>query len=78
MKKKYKTFVISECGLFVEKKNCFIVASPDHLLTCDCCENAHVEIKCFFTVNFEKPDEQNLDYKSDSEIKMKTNHLNFA
>ena len=27
-------------------------------MTCDCSENARVEIKCFFTINFEKPDEQ--------------------
>ena len=60
------------------KTNCFIGASPVHLQTWDCCVNANVQIKYFFTGNFEKPDKQNLDYKSDSEIKMKTIHLSFA
>ena len=35
MKKKHKNLVISECGLFLDKTNCFIGASPDHLMTCD-------------------------------------------
>ena len=29
MKKKHKNLVISECGLFLEKKSSFIRASPD-------------------------------------------------
>ena len=36
MKKKHKKLVISESGLFLDKTNCFIGASPDHLMTCDC------------------------------------------
>ena len=34
MKKKLKNLVISECGLFLDKMNCFIGASPDRLMTC--------------------------------------------
>ena len=45
MKKKHKHFVILECGLLLDKGNCFIGASPDHLITCDCCEDACVETK---------------------------------
>ena len=48
MKKKHKNLVISACGLFLDKANCFIGASPDRLMTCDCCEDACVEIKCHF------------------------------
>ena len=36
MKKKHKNLVISKSGLFLDKTNCFIGASPDHLMTCDC------------------------------------------
>ena len=36
IKKKHKNLVISECGLFLEKTNCFIAARPEHLMTCDC------------------------------------------
>ena len=76
MKKKHKHLVISDCGLFLDKANCFIGASPHHLMTCDCCEDACVEIKCTLSINYEKPNEKNLDYlyKSDSTIKLKTNH----
>ena len=80
MKKKHKHFVIAECSLFLDKANCFIRASPDCLMTCDCCEDACVEIKCPLLINYEKPNEKNLDYlyKSDSEIKLKTNHSYFT
>ena len=76
MNKKHKYFIISERGLFLDKKNYFIGASPDCLITCDCC----VKIKCPLSINYEKPNEKNLDYlyKSNSEIKRKTNHSYFT
>ena len=76
MRKKHKNFVIPECALFSDKTNCFTGASPDHLTICDCCEDACVEIKCLLSIKYEKPNEKNLGYlyKSDSEIKLKTNH----
>ena len=75
MKKKHKNLVISECRLFLDKTNCFIGASPDCLMTYDCFEDACLEIKCPLSINYEKPNEKNLGYlyKSDSEIKLKTN-----
>ena len=42
MKKKHKNLIISECDLFLGKTNCVIGASPDRLMTCDCCEDACV------------------------------------
>ena len=80
MKKKHKNIVISECGLFLDKANCFIGASPDRLMTCDCCEVVCVEIKCPLSISYEKPNEKNLDYlcKSENDIKLKTNHSNFT
>ena len=62
MKKKHKNLVISECGLFLGKTNCFIGASPDRLMICDCCEDVCVEIKCDLSINYEKLNEKNLDY----------------
>ena len=44
MKKKLKSLAISDCGLFLDKTNCFIGASPDHVMTCDCC----IEIRCMY------------------------------
>ena len=80
MKKKHKNLVISEYGLFLDKTNCFIGAGLDHLMTCDCCEDACVETKCLLSINYEKPDKKNLDYldKSDREIKLKTNRAFFT
>ena len=49
MKKKHRNFVvISECGLYLDKTNCFIGGSPDCLMSCRlmlpnvmaCCEDA--------------------------------------
>ena len=80
MKKKHKDLVISECSLFLDKTDCFIGASLDRLMTCDCCEDACVEIKCPLSTNYEKQNEKNLNYlyKSDCEIKLKNNHSDFT
>ena len=63
----------------MDKTNCFIGASPDRLMRCDCCEDTCVEIKRLLSINYEKPNEVNLNYlyKSDSGIKLKTNHSYF-
>ena len=52
----------------------------DHLMTCDCCEDACVERKCLLSISYEKPDKKNLDYlyKSEGEIKLKTNRVFFT
>ena len=80
MKKKHKNLVISECGLYLDKTNCFIGASPDRLMTCDCRGDSCIKIKCPVSINYEKANEKNLDYlyKSDSEIILKTNHSYFT
>ena len=64
----------------MDKTNCFFGASPDRLMTCDCFEDACVEIKCLLSINYEKPYEKSLGYllKSDSEIKLKTNQSYFT
>ena len=48
---KPQTKIISESGLFLDKTNCFIRASPDCLMASDCCEDAGVEIKCPLLIN---------------------------
>ena len=80
MKKKHKNLILSEYGLFLDKTNCFIGAIPDRLMVCDCCEDACLEIKCPLSINYEKSNEKNLDYlyKSDNELKLKTNRSYFA
>lgn len=46
LKLEHTNMVISKCGLHVSTENPFIAASPDRLVSCDCCENGVVEIKC--------------------------------
>ena len=49
-------------------------------MTCDCGEDAFVEIKWTLLISYEKPNEKNMDYlyKSDSKIKLKNNHSYFT
>ena len=60
MKKKHKNLVISEFGLFLDKINCFIGASPDRLITCYCCGDACTETTCPLSINYEKPNKKKL------------------
>ena len=62
MKKKHKNLVISECGLFLDKTNCFIGASTDRFITCYCCGDECTETTCPLSINYEKPNKKNLDY----------------
>ena len=80
MKKIKKNLVASGCGLSLNKTKWFIGASPDHLMTCNCCEDGFVKIKYPLLINYETTHEKNLNYlyKSDSEIKLKTNNSCFT
>ena len=80
MKKTHKNLVISDCGFFLDKANCIIGASLVHLMTCDGCEDACVEIKFSLSINYGKLNEKILDYlyESDSEVKLKTDHSYFT
>ena len=37
---------IEQCGLFVHKQFQFIGTSPDGIVTCDCCGEGVLELKC--------------------------------
>ena len=80
MKKIKKNLVVSGCGLSLNKTKWFIGASPDHLMTCNCCEDGFVKIKYPLLINYETTHEKNLNYlyKKDSEIKLKTNNSCFT
>lgn len=42
----HKNVRAKQCGLFVDKTDTFLGASPDGIIECDCCEPRLVEIKC--------------------------------
>ena len=47
----HKNFEVEESGLFISTDYPFIGASPDGLVTCDCCSDGVCEIKvCHFII----------------------------
>ena len=67
----------------VLKVNLYIEASPDLLVTCHCCRNGVVEIKCPYFVCEPVSSEENLDYlikdvDKRSLFKLKKNHNYYA
>eukprot|EP00795_Rhopilema_esculentum_P006504 gene6504-11962_t len=50
MKKKYVNYKAIQCGMFIIKHSPFIYATPDFLLTCDCCGIGCGEVKCPYCI----------------------------
>ena len=46
--KKPKSVRLTECGLFLDKENPLIGASPNWLVTCDCCADGVLQVKCCY------------------------------
>ena len=50
MKKKHKNFPLHECGLYLNQGAPYIGGSPDHIVTCSCCNqlvwrlNVHIQV----------------------------------
>ena len=42
----HKNVIIKPCGLFLDKKYPFLGASPDGIISCDCCNERLIEVKC--------------------------------
>ena len=57
-KKSHKNFVMKECGIFLDKNNPYIGASPDRMLACSCHGNACLEIKCPFSISHLSPTDE--------------------
>ena len=63
-KRSHKMVCLTECGLFLEKKNPFIGASPDRIVSCKCHAHACLEIKCPYSISHLSPKDPSvkLDY----------------
>jgi len=48
VKSNHTNLHVKECGLFINPKWPFVGASPDGIITCDCCPKGVLEIKCPF------------------------------
>jgi hypothetical protein len=55
MRTKHRNLKIQECGLFLFDEMPFIGGSPDRIMTCSCCPNACIEVKCPVSINFTSP-----------------------
>ena len=59
MKKDYTSFEVTECGLVIDPMFPFLGAIPDGLVTCGCCGNSSLEIKCHFSCRKKEVAEEN-------------------
>lgn len=46
MKACHANLEVKKCGLFINKGNSFLHATPDFLVSCDCCGSGCREVKC--------------------------------
>ena len=58
----HKDIKVQSCGLFILQDKPYIGASPDGLVSCSCCGEGLLEIKCPFSIANQSPLESNLVY----------------
>ena len=46
MEKRHKQFKFAGCGLFINKDNPLLRATPDGIVSCKCCSKGLLEVKC--------------------------------
>lgn len=57
--KEHHKLQITDSGLFISTERPYIGASPDAIVTCECCGKGVVEIKCPFCFKEELPADDN-------------------
>ena len=84
MQKDHTLFEITECGLVIDPLFPFLGATPDGLVTCACCGNGTLEIKCPFSCRkkeLKEVAEENsrffLSQKEDGTLELKQSHQYF-
>ena len=56
MRASHVNLEVKKCGLFINKDNSFLLATPDFCVSCDCCGSGGGEVKCPMVIvdgNFE-------------------------
>ncbi|CAC5379542.1 unnamed protein product [Mytilus coruscus] len=75
---------LSECGIFLDKRCSYLAASPDALVTCSCCGDGVLEVKCLCIEECKKCSGfchctlPNCLYRTDEKLILKHNHKYFA
>lgn len=82
MKSTHKNFELKRCGLFINKKHPFLHATPDFLMSCDCCGLGCGEVKCPLTLHdgdFKKyaASKHSCIEENDGKFTLKRNHNYF-
>lgn len=81
LRKEHENLKVEEVGFFINPNVPFIGASPDGIVTCDCCGQAVVEIKCPFCKKHDSlenaSDDKNFYLKKDNDgnLKLNTKHM---
>uniref|UniRef100_A0A8C6TKY7 Uncharacterized protein n=1 Tax=Neogobius melanostomus TaxID=47308 RepID=A0A8C6TKY7_9GOBI len=75
----HKNLNVQNVGLLVDHENPFLAASPDGLVSCDCCEKRLLEIKCPYKHRDKViQDITDKDFCLRSDYKLKTSHRYFT
>ena len=72
----HTNFSIISSGLIISSLLPYLAASPDGIITCDCCGVGTLEIKCPFCRRDESPEVAEIWYLSNvtNETRLKENH----
>ena len=61
LSKQHKNFNLIDHGLFLDQDLLpYVGASPDRIISCDCCPQAVLEIKCPYSINHTSPADQKI------------------
>lgn len=81
MERKHQGFKYRECGLFVDGERPYLGASPDLIVSCDCCGQGLAEFKCPYSTAQEIPSADNLNYlikEKDGSTTLRQEHAYYA
>lgn len=73
----HENFTVDDCGFFIDPNNFYIGASPDAIVSCDCCGSFLLEVKCPFSAKECSIYEQQLQYlerRDDGRFFLKKDH----
>lgn len=76
----HKNLKVAKCGLFVSESVPYIGASPDRMVTCDCCGKRVLEIKCPLSCSHTAPSDKTdgLVYNNQGILGIKHKHQYYA
>ena len=75
--KNHDNFQVQECGLYIDPEIPFLGASPDGIVSCKCCGEGVLEVKCPFSIKDGIPDtlpDKFFMCKQDGKLTLKKEH----